>query len=512
LSALALVLLAAHAAAPTMVLPPSGPDADSAWIAEAVADGLPEALEQLGVPVVDRADRLRAHETLEIPAQNLTRATSVRIAEALGASRIVLGSYELAQDQLTLSLRLLDVARGALSLPLRVAGPLDTLAPLLRGLAWDIALSGSEPPSVARDEFVRRAPAIPFEALRYHARGLAAPDAAARVRLLKQALALYPGYDAARLSLGRLQVAARDSAAAVDNLGRVSAGSPVARKARFLQGVALLDLGRYKEAAAVCAGLTAPEPTAAVLNNYALALLRLGPAAPAGVKASDALRKAIDLDPGIRELRFNLGWALLIEGEPEAAAFWMRGVLREAGGDAHAQVVLSWALRRAGRAAEADEQWKQVLAGAPSYESLATPDPARRFERVLPWEQPLVFDEERWGDRQYAASHLGRGEKLVEAGDLDGALRELTQAAVLDPYADRIHALLARTERRAGNAEKAVGEFRMALWVRDDAPVRAELMSLLQELGRVAEARAEAAKVLKADPGNAAARKLLGRK
>jgi tetratricopeptide (TPR) repeat protein len=494
-----------------MVLPPTGPaDAESAWVAEAVADALPRALDQLGVPVVDRADRLRAHETLDIPAQNLTRATSVRIAEALGATRIVLGSYEVADAQLTLSLRLLDVGRGALSSPLKASGALETLAPMLRGLAWDIALSGPTPPRETRDEFVRRAPPVPFEALRYHARGLGAPDMATRVRLLKQALALFPSYDEARLSLGRIQVQARESAAAVETLGRIPAASALSRTAHFLQGVALLDLGRYKEAAVIYSALASPEPTAAALNNYALAMLRLGQGA-GQVRGSDVLRKAIDLDPGLRELPFNLGWALLMEGEAEAAAFWMRGVLREDQGDAHARVVLCWALRKAAHATEADEEWKLLVGGAPAYESLATPDLARRFERVLPWEHPLVFDEERWGDRQYAASHLGRAEKLSEAGDLTGALRELTQAAYLDPYADRIHLLLARTERRAGDTQKAVAEFRMALWVRDDPLVRAELMGLLQELGRAAEAKLEAEKVLKADPANAVARTLLGK-
>ena len=514
MSALALGLALATAAtpgAPTLVLPPTGsPNLEAAWIPEAVADGLPRMLRELEVPAVEDIDRLRAHEALEIPVVQLTRATSVRIAEALGAGRIVIGSWDAPAAEVSLSLRLLDVERGTLSAPLWAAGPIETLPQLLRTLAWDIALAGSTPPAGTRDDFLRRAPRVPFDAYRLYARGLAAEGATTRPRLFKQALALFPGYDEARLALGRLQVAARDSAAAAGTLGRVSEASPLAREARFLQGLALLDLGRYREASAIYASLVGAEASAAVLNNYALALLR-GGGGPGGVKASELLRQAAALSPSLPELPFNLGFALFVEGDAEAAAFWLRGVVREAPGDTHARVVLSWALRRSGLEVDADAEWKPLVARAPAYESLAQPDPSRRFERSVAWERPLGLDQEQWGDRQYAASHVGRAEKLTEAGDFDGALQELTQAAYLDPYGERAHLLLARAYRRRGDDDKAASELRMALWVRDDAAVRAELASLLGAMGKHAEAKAEAQRVLKTDPGNASARALLGK-
>lgn len=508
---IAALLLAASAAAPTMVLPPTGPGGESAWIAEAVADALPRSLGQLGVPVVDRVDRLRAHESLEIPADNLTRATSVRVAEALGAGRIVMGSYELRGDALSLSLRILDVERGSLSAPLIAGGSLDSLQALLRGLAWDIAMAGTSPPSPSRQDFVARAPVVPFAALRSMARGLAAPDAASRTRLLKQALQEHPGYDEARLALARVQLEVRESAAALETLSRVPGSSPLLRSARFLQGVACLDLGRYREAAGLFSSLAVPEPTASVLNNYALALLRAGPT-PEGVRASDVLRKARDLEPGLRELPMNLGWALLLEGDAEAAAFWLRGALRDDPQNAQAHLALSWALRQAGREAEADAEWRAVVARVPAWEGLAQPDAQRRFERVIPWERSIEFDQERWGDRQYAASHLGRGEKLQEAGDLAGARREFTQAAYLDPYSDRAHVSLARLESQEGQKDKAASELRMALWIRDDVAVRLELLRLLAGMGRRGEARDEAQRVLKADPTNVEARAFLDKK
>jgi tetratricopeptide (TPR) repeat protein len=511
LSGLGLALAAAAAAAPTLVLPPTGPnDAARAWVAEAVANDLPRALRELGVPVVDDADRRRAHEVLQIPLVRLTRATSVRIAEALGAARMVTGTWQASSGRLSLALRMLDVERGTLSAPLRADGPEEALPQLLRNLAWDIALASETPPAGTREEFLRRASKVPFEAYRLLGRGLAGPDAATRRRFLRQAIALHPGYDAARVELGRLQVTARDGALAADNLARVSASSPVAREARFLQGVALLDIGRYQEAAALYAALARSDASGAVLNNYALALLRAGQPTSAP-RASEVLKQALHGAKGAPEIPFNVGFALFLEGDAEAAAFWMRGVLRESPEDAHARVVLCWALRRTGREADADAEWRPLVAVAPAFESLRDPEPERRFERVLLWERPLAVDEAEWGNPQFAASHLGRAEKLTEAGDLEAAERELVQAAYLDPYGDRAHVLLARMHRRRGDRDKAASELRMALWLKDDAPVRLELAGLLKEMGRDGEARSEAQRVLKLLPGNAEALILSGK-
>ena len=511
---LLLLALAASSADGGMVvvLPPTGPegDAESAWVGEAVADALPRELATLGVPALDRADRLRAYEALAIPAVLLTRATSIRMAEALGASRLVTGGIETKGPTVTLSLRLLDVGRGALSAPLIASGPLETLPALVRVLAWDIALSGSTPPTTTRDAFFGHdpRPTPPLEAQRAYGQALLSRDAASRLKLLRNALARWPSHDEARVALGRLQLESRESTAALDTLSRVRSGSPLWRSARFLVGRAQLDLGRYRDAAALYVDLSAERPTPGVLNNYALALLRAG-ASPGVDRASEVLRKAVELGPGIPEPPFNLGWALLTEGEADGAVFWMRGVLREDPRDVHARIVLAWSLRQASRTEEAEAEWKELLSAAPSYEPLASPDLSRRFERIMASENPPTLDQDRWGDPQLVASHLGRAERLSDAGDLDGALHELTQAVYLDPYGARVHRDLGRLHRARGDGEKALSELRMSLWCHEDSAVRVELARLLREAGRGAEARAEAEKVLKADPSNAEARRIV---
>jgi Tfp pilus assembly protein PilF len=503
-AALALALLAAAAAPKVLVLPPEpvGDMGAAAWIGEAVADVLPRDLERLGVPVVSRADRLAAHEALDIPAVTLTRASSIRFAEALGVARIVSGTFERRGSDITVSLRWLDVERGTLSAPFNSSASLDNVAVLVHGLAWDIALAGPWKPAGTRDSFLASARALSFPAFEAYGMGLAAAKAASRKEHLRRALERDPAFDEARLGLGREQIDARDYAAAHDTLSKVPATSPLVRPALFLQGVALLEMARYDEAGALFARLAETLPTAGVLSNHGLAVLR----AKEKRRASDLLRQAVDKAPGITDVAFNLGWALLVEGDAEAAVFWLRGVVRQAPRDARARAVLSWALRTAGHASEAAEEWRGVaLLGAP--DGLAeAPDLTRRLGRVLLSEVPITIER---SDVELAVAHVGRADALFKANDTDGALRELTRAAYLDPYSARAHELLARVHLHRGEKEKAVSELQMSLWCREDAAIRLHLARLLAELGRAAEARLEAERILRADPGNEAARTLL---
>jgi tetratricopeptide (TPR) repeat protein len=505
-----LLALAASATGPVVVMPPiaEGGAADAAWIGELVSDVLPPSLERAGVAAVSRADRMRAEEALEIPHGPVTRATSVRVAEAMEATRVLTGTYRLENGGITLSLRVLDLERGTLSTPFVINGPREALGDLVHVLAWDIALATGPPPPLTREVYLAQKPLAPPAALEAYGRALASSDPATERKLLQQALGLFPGFHQARLTLGRLQLAAREFEQAEDQLARIPADAPQARAARFEQALARLHLGRYREAADLFGELAAAAPTPAALNNQAMALLRF-PGRPPEPKPSDVVRRALAAEPGSVDLAFNLGWALLWEGDLAGAEQQLRSVLQQDPLDGHARAVLVWTLRKGGREAEAQEEWKAVLALAPAYESLRNPDPARRFERVRGAERALADDRGSRTGAEVVAGLLGRAERLSQAGDHAGAARELSRAVYLDPYAPRIHVLLARAHRAAGDREKAAAELRMALWPRDDAAVRTELATLLYEMGKNDEARAEAERVLKLEPENSAARRVL---
>jgi tetratricopeptide (TPR) repeat protein len=481
-----LLASAAAGGGSVMVVPPEGPGrSPSGWIGAAVAEALPRALQRAGVPAIPGADRRRAQEAAGVPSPEATRATAIRVAESLGATRLVVGSWEQRGADVTLSLRLLDAARGALSAPLVATEPLEGLGRAIHALAWDVALSGPRPPGGTRSGLLHAAEGVPFEALRALGEGLAAREAPGRLAGARRALTLHPGYDEAALVLSRLLVDAGSFEEAREAVGRVGVGSPFAREARFLDGVALLGLGRSREADVLFAELAGQEPTAAVLGNRAVARLREGPASG----ASALLRQAVEVQPASVDLPFNLGWALLVEGDAEAAGFWLRGAIRRDPGDAQGRLLLSWALAASGRAEEAEEQWRAAAALVPALEPLRKPDLSRRLERVLPSEQGLLLDPARSADAEASRAHAARGESLLASGDRAGAVSELARAALLDPYAGRTHLLLGRAHRLAGESEKALAELRTALWCRDDPALRREIAELLREMGREEEAR-----------------------
>lgn len=491
-----------------LVLPPEAPAGrPEPWVIELVAEQLPRSLAFLGVPAVERAERLHAHAALEIPQVPLTRATSIRMAEALGASRIVTGDYAVDAAGLTLSLRLLDVERGVLSTVLTAKGPLDSAANVIDVLAWDIALAvAATPPRHTQDELLAQRSGIGFEAIKMHAEGLAARSPAARIRTVRRALTLAPGFHAARLSLGRLLLDQREFSAAYETLARIPADAPIWRSARFTQGVALLEVGRYREAVALYATLAATDLTVAALNNQALAMLRDGDRA---TRASDVLRQAAQLRPDSLDIAFNLGWALMVEGAADPAVTVLRDLINRAPLDRQPRLLLAWALGLADRTGEQAEEWKAVAALAPGLEAQTRPDLTRRFERIRSSERSFEAEKETRSRAELATALLARAQRLHDSGDADGATREAARAAYFDPGNRRISLLRARLHRLRGDRESALSDFRVFLWENADPVVHTEVALLLREMGRGAEARAEAEKALKADPANEQARRVL---
>ena len=108
---------------------------------EGAAILLTDLLSASGEATVDRDDRLQAFDRLQLPAPaSLSRASSIKVGHAVGASVVVLGGVELSGDQLVARARLIrldtgrilpDVeARGSL---LDVFGVFGRLAQQLRG-------------------------------------------------------------------------------------------------------------------------------------------------------------------------------------------------------------------------------------------------------------------------------------------------------------------------------------------------------------------------------------------
>jgi hypothetical protein len=94
-----LVLAALSTRAETVLVLPFFNQSDSAnidWIGESIAENVRESLSSEGVLVLDREDRLEAYRRLSLrPGALLTHASMIKVGQALDASKVVYGQYDL---------------------------------------------------------------------------------------------------------------------------------------------------------------------------------------------------------------------------------------------------------------------------------------------------------------------------------------------------------------------------------------------------------------------------------
>src|SRR5262245_26768998 len=91
-----------------VVLPFENPDANPRllWLREGLATLLSDAIDAAGFEVVARDERVAAFERLQLPvAATLSRASTVRVGQAIGASAVVVGRIESRGDQLVVTSR-----------------------------------------------------------------------------------------------------------------------------------------------------------------------------------------------------------------------------------------------------------------------------------------------------------------------------------------------------------------------------------------------------------------------
>ena len=104
---------------------------------------------------------------------------------------------------------------------------------------------------------------------------------------------------------------------------QVPAGHRLARQARFLASVSLLELKRYQEAFDDLTRLNGEESDATLLNNLGVVQLRRAGRIGTGARAVSYFNEAASLD-GVDSF-FNLGYAYWLDGDASAAVLVASG-------------------------------------------------------------------------------------------------------------------------------------------------------------------------------------------
>ena len=488
------------------------------WIGEAAALLLADDLNARGLAAIRRAERLRAFDELHLPSNAvLSRATVIKVGELVGASEIIVGTVVLDGEDLVVEAHSIRIDVGRLQPYVRERGQLKNIEDVFEKVAARLAPDAKSGQA--------RQPRPPLEAFEHYVKGLMGGTAASQAAFLETAIKVHPTYDRALLALWDVRHNQDDHDAALAAARGVPSESPLARRAAFLAGVSLLELGRLQEAFEAFKPLAESSTgafAAAAYNNLGIVQLRRTATAQDG-QPTYYLTKAADIDPGDDDILFNLGYAYVIERNYQGALYWLREALRRNPADAEAHYVLSAALGATGATVEATRE--RELAGQLSAEhaelekraaaeKLPVPrgmerlreDPTVR-ESIRP-EQTLVNSAQR-EQRSLAEFHLERGRRLFDREEDREAMAELRRAIYLSPYEAQAHLLIGRIHLRGGRTAEAVDALKISIWSEETVPARLALAEAYIKQQNSAAAKVELQRVLTLDPSSAEAKKLL---
>jgi len=495
--------------AAVLVLPFDNPkqEARLAWMREGAAVLLTDLLAASGERVIDRQERLRAFDRLQLPATAaLSRASSIKVGQVVAASVVVIGTVELNGDQLVARGRVVRLDTGRWLSDVQASGALTEVFAVFSRLAQLVRGTSAAPPVVPAD----RLPPSP-QVFELYIKGLVAETPATAVAFLQQALKAAPQFDQARLAMWDLQTEASEHQRALDVLSGIRTDSRYSREGRFRRSLSLISLKRFDDALQTLRALQGDERSAAVTNAIGVAELRRT-ATPQPGRATYYFSQASQIDPANGDLFFNLGYAYWLDRDPRATIYWLREAVRRNPADGDAHFILGVALHQTGATAEAARERELATRLSSKYagwgaRAVAGDPVPRGLERLAEALTPsatrvdsiLTTAGQRDQDA-LAAFHLDAGRRAYQREADREAIQELRRALYLSPYLAEAHLMLGRLHLRGGRAEEAVEALKIALWSEETVAAHVALAEAYLQVQDTASARSEIDRALVLDP------------
>jgi tetratricopeptide (TPR) repeat protein len=500
--------------APILVLPFDNPahEARLAWMREGAAILLSEMLAAAGETVIDREERLEAFDRLQLPVSaTLSRASTIRVGQAVMASQVVTGTISMQGDQLIARARAVRLDSGRLLPEIASTGAIADLFAVFGKLAQQIRNAPAAPPPALTD----RLPPTP-QVFELYVKGLVAETPSTALAFLEQALKAAPQFDPARLAIWDLQSEGSEHQKALDAVSAIRPESRFARDGRFRRALSLMNLKKFDDALETLRTMLKEQPEATVSNAIGVAELRRT-ATPQPGRATYYFHQASELDTTDGDLFFNLGYAYWLDKDPKAAIYWLREAVRRDPADGDAHFLLAVALQQTAATAEAARERELALRLSSKYagwEKNATagePIPKgleRLHEELRPSRlhvDSVLTSAEQRDQENLAAFHLDAGRRAFEREADREAMQELRRAVYLSPYLAEAHLLLGRLYLRGGRPAEAVEELKIALWSEETVAAHVSLAEALLQIQDQAAARAEVDRALAIDPASAEA-------
>ena len=324
------------------------------WIGESIAESVGDSLASEGVLVLDRATRLEAYHRLDMrPSAEITHASIIKIGQALDASVVVYGFYELlppangdtqSKGSLRVTARLLDLKNTRQGPPFGEVGALEDLANLEVRLGWQVLAFLHPKTAPSEEDFLKARPPVRIDAVENYIRGLLATSPEQRNRFFTQAARLDEHFSQPCFQLGKTYWDRKDYKVAASWLERATRSDPHYLEAQFFLGLCRFHSGDFTGAEKAFQMVAASVPLNEVYNNLGAAQSRLN--RPADAIAS--FQKAVDGDSADPDYHFNMGYVQWRAGRFEDAVASLRAVLARSPKDDEAAGLLQRALQHEG--------------------------------------------------------------------------------------------------------------------------------------------------------------------
>ena len=336
------------------------------WLDEGLSELTAERLQDRGLYVLSREDRLATLERIGLPdSARFSHATIMKIAAEADADVVVYGRFQSDGKKAMLEARVLRLNPPSLSPALTETSDMQDLLWAQARLTWQIlcALDRKECPqqgaNTDESSFSEPPASLRLEALENFVRGIDASQDEERLRLLRESARLEPAWDRPAFELGQIYFKRRDCDSALVWYSRVPPNRPDGPEASFATGVCHLARNDAARADAAFSGLierarnsgekdSLPE-LPEMYNNLGVALLRLGKWNEAGIE----FERASVLDPEEADYLVNMAIAKLVGKQAAVAVAPLEHARTIDPDDKDAKVLLIATLESVGRNADA---------------------------------------------------------------------------------------------------------------------------------------------------------------
>jgi tetratricopeptide (TPR) repeat protein len=253
-------------------------------------------------------------------SSSLTRATTIRTGELIGATDIVVGDVRLGK-RLVVRARIIRIDVASQSPDVEEQGAMADMVAVFAGAADALARSTGRAPAGPPPRQAQMASDV-FE---NYVKGLVAIAPASQQRFLEAAYRKEPRDGRILLALWSVYAGQGLHAKALAAARNVPGDSPRVRNARFAAALSLIELGRLDEAFKELTDLNAQRASPVLLNALGIVQMRRT-SMPEGGSPASFFDRAVKAAPEDTDYLFNLGYAYALGHEAPAALFWLRVV------------------------------------------------------------------------------------------------------------------------------------------------------------------------------------------